>query len=448
MNGDPRDRLIDVLLREEFAGKVPPDLADRILERARTRRRRRPWWIIPAAAAVFAAIGAALLLLPGPGRYPAPMALGTYAVLGGGPVARGAVVTTPEAPARLKLGHYVRVAVAPQSAVRLGGGPYEETLELWGGQVTCEVMPQGGAFTVQTDAGSVRALGTRFTVRVLEPKGDEMMKTPRMWVQVLAGAVLAAGAWGTTELQAGEDAALPPSESSAATIKIRVADDSSPLGPTGVIVVGNGVKPLSNDQRRLEEMTEVCALTEAQVADIQKLNDDKEAAMAAWSEEYRAANLAAKEAAKGASKSDWKSSDLLKQAYEPVRELQAEGRRIREEHAAAVLKCLTKEQRAAWEGHQLYQRLQYRRLRRFEPTEDQRLRIRAMCEEAAPKVNALDSRQAQGEAMQELLNEIETTVITPEQHERVEREAKARRARYEAGKAKKREAAQQPDSQP
>ncbi|MCY2931280.1 MAG: FecR domain-containing protein [Planctomycetota bacterium] len=202
-------RLVHVLLREQLGGEAPPDLTARVLERIpEPRRRRRIGWRVPVAAAagVLLALGAWALLAPA--SYPAPRAGGDYRLVSGQRVERGSVLAAGEGKATVELGGYCRLALDPHARVRLAGGERAEQVFLEAGAATCEVDRNVGTFTVQTEVGTVSVKGTKFTVRVLDSKGDEPMVTKRLVVHVLVGAVLVSGAWGSMPVQAGQEQTL------------------------------------------------------------------------------------------------------------------------------------------------------------------------------------------------------------------------------------------------
>jgi len=203
---DDLDRLIDVLLCEELGGEGPPNLEERVLARAGRRRGIRLWHVAAAAAVLLVGLGTWQFLT---GGYPRPHASGSYTVADGGAVRRGTTLRTEDQPAALTLGGYAHVEVEPQSVVRLEGARRAEQVFLGRGGVACDVDPKVGAFAVRTDLGSVQSVGTRFSVRILEEKGETEMVEKRLWVSVLAGVVLASGAWGRQALAAGQEKALP-----------------------------------------------------------------------------------------------------------------------------------------------------------------------------------------------------------------------------------------------
>lgn len=194
-----RDRLIDMLLQEELGGARAPDLAAKILSRA---RRRRPWLFmssLASAAAIF-------LILVGwwffAGGYPNPAIEG--GIVAQGPVQRGTVVHTQTEAGKLRLGGYVQADLRPHTTVHIAGTEHAEEIFLQGGEVDCTVAPGIGKFAVQTPVGQVSVVGTQFQVRVFDDKGEGKVIDKRMMVRVLVGAVLVSGAWGTIQLGGGE----------------------------------------------------------------------------------------------------------------------------------------------------------------------------------------------------------------------------------------------------
>jgi len=222
------DRLIHILLRELLGGQKPPDLADRILRKAFPEHRLN--WALAAAAVVVLAVPALILYL---GRYPDPRITGSYEIVGGATLGRGATVQTDREPATLTLGGYCRVDIAPASSLRIEGtGKRAEGIYLNRGMVTCRVKTATGSFEVRTDVGKVSTLGATFTVELShekggkdealassgrdqsrplqnQEKGDQKTMTKQMIVRVLVGAVLVSGTWGEYRLNAGETARGP-----------------------------------------------------------------------------------------------------------------------------------------------------------------------------------------------------------------------------------------------
>ena len=206
-----RDRMIHILLEESVGGMKPPDLSGKILARAYPRRRRIPRWAAACIAASFLIaviiFGWWLLHKPAPepdspSSYPSLVAWGDYGVQDGGPLERGSTLFTDAGSATVKLGGYCTIEMAPQSRLRIEGAEYTEAVFLDRGSISCNVIPQRGSFIVETEVGTVTVTGTEFTVRIIELKGEPKMK--KMFVHVLVGTVVLAGAWGQIPLTAGE----------------------------------------------------------------------------------------------------------------------------------------------------------------------------------------------------------------------------------------------------
>jgi len=202
MSADPfRHRLIHVLLREQLGGETPPNLTDRILDRAtsdtdadtdaivelqHTRPIRFPVslrWAMPAAAAAVALLALGIWMAARP-RYPAPKASGDFHVVTGDSVRRGATIRSGSSPAVLELGGYCRIDLRPRTTLRIDGGPHAEGIFLEAGTAVCSVDSDVGKFGVLTELGTVRVSGTEFTVRIAQRE-----RRKSMWVKVTAGAV-------------------------------------------------------------------------------------------------------------------------------------------------------------------------------------------------------------------------------------------------------------------
>jgi ferric-dicitrate binding protein FerR (iron transport regulator) len=195
---EPRDRLIDILLREELGGEQPPDLTERVLARAFPSRFRFPVRKFLLAAGVLLAIGA-LTWSVWP-TYLEPRASGSYEVVGGGKVQRGATLRTKDQPALLEMGGYTRIDIKPNSRVRIAGEKYAESVALESGAVGCRVDRGKGAFSVLAPFGNVAVTGTEFDVHAAGAGEDRSVV-----VRVAVGAVALAGEWGGGRLSAGEE---------------------------------------------------------------------------------------------------------------------------------------------------------------------------------------------------------------------------------------------------
>lgn len=208
-----QDRLVHIFLLEAVGGETPPDLTQQILNRTTELAKPRARWRVPALAAAAAVIVATCLwatvaML----SYPAPSAEGSYRVVEGGSLQRGAVVQT-DGPTTLRLGGYCRLEVEPGSQLKLQGQKKAEGIYLDKGSATCEVDRKIGTFAVQTEIGTVSVTGTKFTVRVAPGEGEDPMLSKRMMVQVLVGTVVLSGAWGEATLQAGQTKTMSGSTS-------------------------------------------------------------------------------------------------------------------------------------------------------------------------------------------------------------------------------------------
>jgi ferric-dicitrate binding protein FerR (iron transport regulator) len=222
---EQQDRLMDVLLAELLGGEAPPDLTAQLLARAfpnsaaKISQRRvwgRAWYA--AAAVLLLGIGVWLGIYAFGGmNYPAPTLGGDGAVVDGGTLRRGAEVASGDNPALLTLGGYCNVELAPQTRVRIEGARKAESVYLVDGQVACDVKHNVGAFSVDTEAGTVRVTGTRFRCTVADAaealpslQGDRSMVSRQLMVAVLSGAVTVSGSWGQTTVAAGHDQVFPP----------------------------------------------------------------------------------------------------------------------------------------------------------------------------------------------------------------------------------------------
>ena len=164
---------------------------------------------IAAGAAAAAAVAVLLILFMRDETYPAPHVSGRYKVTGADTAARGATVTASGGEARLSLGNYCRIMLEPESAVTIEGKQYEEQILLKKGKILCDIDSDQGTFCVGTGAGSVRVTGTRFIAALIQEQGEQNMNAKRMFVKVVAGAVLVTGTWGSMSLSAGEEATVP-----------------------------------------------------------------------------------------------------------------------------------------------------------------------------------------------------------------------------------------------
>ena len=200
------DRLMmDTLLLDTFGegGERSEESARRGEARARRGRTLRlRWGALAAAAVLLVAFGIAFhLCRPGPG-YPAPEAMGDFAIESGGEeaavrrsVRRGDRLTAEADGASLKLGGYCELSLSPNTSVVLAGEPGKEVIELEDGKVLSHVQHDKGEFKVVTPRGHLEVVGTEFEVTVKYPisKGGSDMTRSRksavVTVAVISGAV-------------------------------------------------------------------------------------------------------------------------------------------------------------------------------------------------------------------------------------------------------------------
>jgi len=207
MMNPERDRLIDMLLREELGSRNPPDLSARILAHIDARRRRIFAVATWTAVAAVVAIGV-LGWLASRSVYPEPAATGAYQVADGGPVGRGTSLSTALGKAVVHQGGYCQTTLQPHSRIRIQGSERKEAILLEQGEVECTVTGGAGSFTVHTPIGTVSVVGTKFQVRVVDERGDDAMLNKKMVVRVMVGAVLVGGAWGVVQMSGGEEQAF------------------------------------------------------------------------------------------------------------------------------------------------------------------------------------------------------------------------------------------------
>ncbi|MFN4257835.1 MAG: FecR family protein [Gemmataceae bacterium] len=201
-----RDRLLDVLLREELGGETPPDLSAVIPRRTRPRQRWR-WAVAALAASVLMAVG----IFGGWRAWYADVPLtvsGPIEIVEGDALRRGAVLRTGPQPAELTLGGYSRIQLEPRTMLSIGGARRAEEILLRQGAIHCSVARGQGSFVVRTPIGTVSVVGTEFSVRFIEERGDDEMLPKHMIVRVLVGTVVVAGSWGVVTLTGGEERAF------------------------------------------------------------------------------------------------------------------------------------------------------------------------------------------------------------------------------------------------
>ncbi|MBL7224383.1 MAG: FecR domain-containing protein [Candidatus Brocadiae bacterium] len=212
----------------------------------RRRARRRLAWAAATVAAVAAlAVVCWVALVP---AYPEPEVTGTIKVREGGPLRRGTLVEAGSEGAALSLGGYCRVAIDPNSAVKISGSPRRERIVLERGRVACDIEPGAGQFAVETEHCTVSVKGTRFAVELLESQGGRPMLGRHVLVKVFAGAVLVAAAGAQEEVKAGQEKLVPgkvvvTAESLAMKVGHRrtyaiAAPDGKPVGKADMAIIG------------------------------------------------------------------------------------------------------------------------------------------------------------------------------------------------------------------
>jgi hypothetical protein len=179
----PADRLVEVGLAEVVGGRVPPDLAPRVLLAWRVQRsaRRRRRHLALAAAVVLVAAGGLLLGRGGRSSGPAtPTAVASraLAVLGADGEARtdrrlraGDRLLLMDEGARLALPDGGRVDLAAASLLVLGARAGGASLDLRAGRARIDVPPTS-AVRVRTPLGEVQVPGgARCRIEVPTPAG-------------------------------------------------------------------------------------------------------------------------------------------------------------------------------------------------------------------------------------------------------------------------------------
>jgi len=228
LDAELQETLIDQLLREELGSDLPPDMTDRIMWQVRAqeakppvRRRKRIgpvrtvwriWWVQPALAAMIAVAVGVWIKTATKESYPAAQVTGAYTVEGGGAVRPGAVViTAPAQEARVILGGYAQVNMAPETRLKVvGGAHFKESVFLEAGEATAQVQKKQGDFAVVTEHLKASVTGTKFTVRVAmdthAPPGKAIKRTT---IRVLEGSVDVFLPNSTLPLHAGESLTYP-----------------------------------------------------------------------------------------------------------------------------------------------------------------------------------------------------------------------------------------------
>ena len=229
---------------------------------------RRPVAYLAAAAAVVLAVGAGLAWrVTHPARQ-APF----HEVLSGSILVEGAprerlqsgdlVRVAGAAPAVVRLTDGSRAELDPSSEVLLKGrvGAARQVVDLERGGGRFSVRPNGGPFRVDTPVGSVTALGTQFTVRLLREDRKEGERRRAMAVAVAEGSVRVDAGANSRTLAANESCLVSGGEFQAEqgrTVRATVTE-SAPERGTLVLMAG-GDRPRPYDLRaaaRIEVMVD------------------------------------------------------------------------------------------------------------------------------------------------------------------------------------------------
>ena len=174
--------------------------------------------LLPAAALLMIVLGLFWMWHTRFG-YPEPrLVLGSSAT-GGVTVKtprRGESIKAGAAEARLMMGGYCDLSLAPGAEIILRGEPRREAIELVEGRVVSEITPQRGEYTVHTPHGWVKVKGTRFATSVeysSAPKGGAGESRPKesatVTVAVTSGVVEYQLGGQTGTLRAGETWCFP-----------------------------------------------------------------------------------------------------------------------------------------------------------------------------------------------------------------------------------------------
>ena len=170
---------------------------------------------------------------------------------------------------------------------------------------------------------------------------------------------------------------------------------------------------------QFDTMVKELKLSDPQQAQLKEKMKACEDALAAWNQANADKVKAAEEAGKKAKES--KDAADRKQAGAMNKELQAARAAATADAAAAVMAILTPEQKAAWEGLQLYKTV-ITRYRAVDLTEDQQAKIKAACIAAAAELAASEgdekaAKKAKGSVNDKLKWAIEVVILTPEQRQ-------------------------------
>jgi len=178
-------------------------------------------------------------------------------------------------------------------------------------------------------------------------------------------------------------------------------------------------------------MASVCQMTDVQKAQLEAALKAKSDALTAWEEANRAKiEDLKKQQADAKEKGD---KEAQKRVGEGMKALKEQLSALEAEHGAKIAAILTPEQCQAWEGFKIYRGLM-RRYAKAELDEGQKAEVRALANEAAKKMLAVEgagkeAEDAKNKIEQELKASVENDVLTAEQKEKMKSAAKEPKAK-------------------
>ncbi|MHC4200361.1 MAG: hypothetical protein ACYSU0_10240 [Planctomycetota bacterium] len=172
----------------------------------------------------------------------------------------------------------------------------------------------------------------------------------------------------------------------------------------------------------LDQLVRECTLSEDQQADVRAKIKARDEILAKWDTENAEKMQAAETAAQDAK--DAGDADKRKEASRTLRDLRTEREESAGDAGAEILKVLTPEQKAAWQGYLLYQST-VKRYRRAELDEEQQKKIRDACDVAAKELGEVDQDAKPGKAQKAISEKlrwaIDVFVLTGDQREALTR---------------------------
>ena len=195
--------LLETLLVDTLVKAGPNRLPQSGEARPSVPRRALPLLkMLAAAAALIAVVGMGIYLSRCSAGYPQPEVAGDFNVRSpsGQRVTRGAPqrgqrIVAGAGGARLSLGGYCDLVLAPGAVLVLQGEPRKEVVHLEEGKLVSRISHEKGAFTVLTPRGTLDVVGTEFETTVMYRlvKGENVMNRSRksaiVTVAVVSGLV-------------------------------------------------------------------------------------------------------------------------------------------------------------------------------------------------------------------------------------------------------------------